>query len=434
MRIALISPAGLITGDGKLNDIFAKHPNIKNYTESLTKAFSSGLLLIGALTPRNIETKLIDENCESIDFSEPFDLVGISAMTQQASRAYEIADRFRSQGATVVFGGIHATTTPEEAIKHFDSVFVGEAEETWPVFLKDFQNNRIAPFYRSKRLADLTKSPMPRYDLLKKDCYRVIWLQTGRGCPHDCEFCAASRIYGLRYRHKSIKQIVDEVTLIHNTWPNAHINFSDDNLFLDRKFSKELFKHLRNLDFRWFAQTDVSVANDEPFLDELREAGCTTLFIGFETVSEKSLSLVNKKSWKLRQLKNYSKAIARIQAKGIGIIGAFIIGFDEDTNEIFDDLADFVIRNNIFIPQIAILTPLPGTRVYERLKEEGRLLNNPWSQFTFTEVNFVPKNMTIDELRSGLYYIYERVYAPDVRRKVLLHFKSIFKKNYCERR
>jgi len=428
MRIALISPAALITGDRKLNDILSKYPNISNYTQSLTRAFSSGLLVIASLTPKNIEIKVIDENYDSIDFTERFDLVGISAMTQQASRAYQIADRFRSQGATVVLGGIHATTTPEEAIKHCDSVFIGEAEKTWPIFLKDFQNNRIAPFYRSNRLADLTKSPIPRYDLLKKDCYRVIWLQTGRGCPHDCEFCAASQIYGLKYRHKSIKQVVGEITLIHNIWPNAHINFSDDNLFLDRNFSKELVKHIRNLNFRWFAQTDVSIANDQMFLNDLREAGCTTLFIGFETISAKSLSSVNKNLWKLRQLKNYPKAIDRIQSKGIGIIGAFIIGFDEDTNETFDELADFIIRNNIFIPQITILTPLPGTRLYERLKEKGRLLNNPWSQFTCTEVNFVPSNMSVDQLSSGLYHIYERVYAPEVRGKVVKHFKNIYKK------
>lgn len=430
MKIALISPAGLITGDKRLNDIFAKYPNMRNYTESLTRAFSSGLLVIAALTPKNVEIKLIDENYDPIDFNERFDLVGISAMTQQASRAYEIADRFRSQGVTVALGGIHATTMPEEAIEHCDSVFIGEAEETWPIFLKDFQDKWIARFYRSNRLVNVKKSPVPRYDLLKTDYYRVIWLQTSRGCPHDCEFCAASRIYGLKYRHKSIKQIVGEVTLIHKLWPNAHINFSDDNLFVNRSFSKELFKQLRNIDFRWFAQTDVSIANDEMFLNDLREAGCTTLFIGFETVSEKSLSLVNKNLWKLRQLDNYSKAIDVIQRKGIGVIGAFIVGFDEDTNETFDELADFIIANNIFVSQIAILTPLPGTRVYERLKEEGRLLDNRWSQFTFTEVNFVPKNMSIDELRNGLYCIYEKVYAPEVRSKVANHFKNIFKKNY----
>lgn len=433
MRIALISPTGLITGDKKLNDIFAKHLNIRNYTESLTRAFSSGLLIIAALTPKNIEIKVIDENYDSVDFNERFDLVGISAMTQQASRAYEIADRFRSLGVTVVLGGIHATTMPQETIEHCDSVFIGEAEQTWPIFLRDFQHKRTARFYKSNKVVDLTKSPVPRYDLLKKKHYRVIWLQTSRGCPHDCEFCGASRIYGFKYRHKSIKQIVEELTLIRQIWPNAHINFADDNLLVDRKFSKELFKHLKDLNFRWFAQTDVSIANNETFLNDLRGAGCTTLFIGFETISENSLKTVNKNLWKLRQLKNYAKAIDRIQSKGIGIIGAFIIGFDKDTNETFDELADFIIRNNIFIPQITILTPLPGTRLYERLKEEGRLLNNPWSQFTCTEVNFVPRNMSIDQLSSGLYHIYERVYAPEVRRKVVKHFKNIYKKLFVNR-
>lgn len=428
MKIGLISPKGLTTGDQRLEQIFKKSGNVQGYIDSLSKAFSSGLLIVAALTPKDIEIKLIDENFDVIDFNEKFDVVALSGMTQQATRAYEIADEFKKRNVKVVMGGIHATVMPKEAKKYCDSVFIGEAEDTWPNFLNDFKINKISEFYKSNKLIDLKKSPLPRYDLLKPENYKVIWMQTSRGCPHDCEFCGASRVYGFKYRHKTIDQIVEEIKVIQNIWPDARINFSDDNLLVDRRYAKQLMYELEKLNIRWFAQSDISIVKEGEFLKLIKSAGCTTLFIGFESVSEESLSLINKNNWKLKQLPNYAKAIEIIQSEGIGIVGAFIIGLDGDTTDAFDELTNFIIENNIFISQIAILTPLPGTRLYERLKKENRLLNKPWTSYTFTEVTYIPKNMTVEELQSNLYKIYEKTYSPEVRLKVLKHFKAIFKK------
>ncbi|MBT3386984.1 MAG: B12-binding domain-containing radical SAM protein [Desulfobacula sp.] len=427
MKIGLISPKGLKTNDNKLDQIFQNTSQDQSYIDSLSGAFGTGLLVISTLTPDHIEIEIIDENFDDIDFNKAYDLIGISVMTHQASRAYEIADEFRSRGITVSIGGIHATVLPEEAKRHCDSVFIGEAEHTWPVFLKDFKNGNVSDFYKSEKPVDMTSLLTPRYDLLKKENYKVIWMQTGRGCPHDCEFCVASNVYGHKYRHKTINQIIDEIKFIHKIWPNARINFADDNFLVNRKFSRELVKHLKKIDLRWFAQTDISIADDKEFIRELKEAGCTTLFIGFESVSKSSLSKINKNSWKLNQLYNYPEAIEKIQAQGIGIVGAFILGLDGDTEETFDELADFILENNIFIPQITVLTPLPGSRLYKRLKKENRLTDIPWSNYTFTEVNYIPKNMTGEDLKNGLHRVYKKVYSKEARLKVLKHFKNIFK-------
>lgn len=428
MKIGLINPKGLKTNDNKLDQIFQNTNHDQSYTDSLSGAFGTGLLVISTLTPDHIEIEIIDENFDVIDFNKGYDLIGISAMTHQASHAYEIADEFRNRGIIVAIGGIHATVLPDEVKSHCDSVFIGEAEHTWPVFLEDFKNDNVSDFYKSEKPVDMASLLTPRYDLLKKENYEVIWMQTGRGCPHDCEFCVASNVYGYKYRHKTLNQIVEEVEFIHKIWPNARINFADDNLFLNRKFSKELVRYLKKIDLRWFAQTDISIADDEDFITELKEAGCTTLFIGFESISESSLSQINKNSWKLKQLNHYPEAIEKIQSKGIGIVGAFIIGLDGDTEETFIDLADFILDNNIFVPQITVLTPLPGSRLYERLKKENRLIDVPWSNYTFTEVNYIPKNMTGEELKNGLYKVYKKVYSKEARLKVLKHFKNIFKK------
>lgn len=427
MKIALISPRGATAIDDRLRSIFQDSRDVQGYIDSLSHAFSSGLLVVAALTPDCHEIRVIDENYDSIDFNEAFDLVGISAMTQQASRAYEIADAFRKRGVMVVMGGIHATVLPQEAKEHCDAVFIGEAEHTWPAFLDDLSKRTMMSFYRGEAAPDMAASPIPRYDLLNRNNYKVIWMQTSRGCPHDCEFCSASRVYGYAYRHKSIAGIMDELNVIKSIWPRGRINFADDNFFVNKKFSKELMRHLKALDLRWFAQTDISVAYDDELLDMLKDAGCTTLLIGFESVSEQSLGSVNRNSWKRKQLSGYSPAIEKIQSKGIGIVGTFIIGFDSDTKETIHTLSEFIIANNIFVPQITILTPLPGSRLYERLTEEKRMLHNPWSHYTFTEINFNPRNISVEDLKNELYNTYEKVYSRDVRLKVLNHFKSIFK-------
>ncbi|MBU1852957.1 MAG: B12-binding domain-containing radical SAM protein [Candidatus Omnitrophica bacterium] len=368
---------------------------------------------------------MIDENIESIDFSKDYDLVALSAITQQAMRAYKIADEFKAKGVKVVMGGIHPTMLPKEAKKHCDTVIVGEAEESWPQFIKDFLKNKIQSFYYSSSPANLESSPLPRYDLLKPGNYKVIWMQATRGCPYDCEFCVASRVFGTKFRHKSIKQVIREIKLVKTIFKNCFIGFGDDNMFIDKRYALELVEKLIPLKIKWVAQTDISIAEDSKLLALLKKGGCHMLFIGFESLSDKSLMSINKMGFKLKRLHKYETYVKKIHSFGIGIVGAFILGFDSDDVSAFKKTADFIIDNHLY-PQITILTPLPGTRLRARLEQENRLLSFDWDNYTFWDANFMPRQISIDELQKGLLGIYRAVY----NKKVLLENDRYFKRIY----
>ncbi|MFH1782631.1 MAG: radical SAM protein [Candidatus Omnitrophota bacterium] len=427
MKIALISPKG---------KFFESYKEYKDVwmgisKDSLYRKFHSGfglaLLTIAALTPKSFKIKLIDENFDSIDFNEKFDLIGLTGMTQQALRAYEIADEFRKRGIRVVIGGIHATVLPEEAKEHVDSVIIGEGEELWPKFLDDFKRGNIKPFYKTSNLTDLSKSPVPRYDLLNPKNYNVVWIQATRGCPHDCDFCAASKIYGFKFRHKKVGQVIEEIKAMLKIWGRGIlVSFTDDNMFVDRKYSVELVEKLIPLKIRWFAQTDVSVARDENFLKLLRKSGCAFLFIGFETLSKEGLTFIDRTNWKVKQLSFYKQAVNAIQSNGMGVFGAFMLGLDSDSLSIFDKVIDFIDENNLYASQITILTPLPGTRLRERLKKEKRLLSKNWDDYTFLKATFTPNLMTAKELEEGLFKVYRGIYNRRMNIKRAKYFKTIY--------
>ncbi len=426
MKIALISPRGQISINPNCVKFWDKTSEIIPYRESFT-GFSSGLLIIASLTPKSWEIDLIDENIESIDFNKTYNIVAISSMTQQATRAYQIAEIFRKKGAKIIIGGIHSTILPEEVKQYADIVVIGEAEEVWPKILKDFLNKDTKPFYRATNLIDLRKSPIPRYDLVKSEKYKVVWIQTSRGCPLDCEFCCAPKIYGRKFRYKGVRQILKELKFILNIWGHKPlISFADDNMFINRRFASEMIKEISDLKIEWFAQTDISIGEDRKFLELLRKSGCRILFIGFESLNYKNLVSISKTAWKAKYLNKYSKIIKKIQGYGIGVMGSFIVGFDEDTTSVFKKIADFIIENNMFAAQITILTPLPGTRLRKRLLEEGRLLHTGWDNYTFSDVNFIPKRMSAQELQNGLLDIYKKIYSPDVRLKKAHYFKRIY--------
>lgn len=429
MKIGLISPKEMIIGDEEFMSLFEGVSKTYMFRPKLSGA-GLGLLIIAALTPPEFEIELIDENSNSIPWENHYDLIGITANTSQATRAYEIADRFRGKGTTVVMGGIHATVFPNEAKEHADSVVVGEAENTWRKLIEDYRHNQLRPFYKENNAIDLSLSPIPRYDLLKKKKNDVIWVQISRGCPHDCEFCAASRVYGRKYRRKDTNQIVQEIELIQNIWDKPQINFADDNMFVDRKYSTLLLNKLATLNIRYFAQSDISIADNEDFLKLVKDSGCNILFIGFETLSQKGLRQINNNNWKARYLRHYEEYIERIQTLGIGVMGAFVIGLDSDDISIFDRIADFIIGNNLYAAQITILTPVPGSRLRDRLLAENRIQNiNDWTKYTFTEVNFIPRNMTVSQLRNGYMSIHRKIYSNEAYTQRMDYFKNIYKRN-----
>lgn len=426
MKIALISPRG---------NILSKNPEFKKFWEGskevqFYKRFWSGvcpgLLVVAALTPKKYKIDFIDENVEEIDFDKGYDLVALTGMTQQAVRAYEIAGEFRKRKTTVVMGGIHATVLPEEAKKHCDSVFVGEAENTWPRFIKDLERNKIEPFYISQGPVDLTKSPIPRYDLLKPEKYHIIWLQTTRGCPFDCEFCTCTKIFGRKFRFKPIKQVIQEVKYIKSIAKENWIGFGDDNMFVNRKYSLEILKKIVPLKIRWMTQTDISVARDNRLLTLLRESGCYILFVGFESLSKQNLRLVDKVGFKIKNLDNYRKYIKKVQSRGIGVMGAFILGFDYDKRDVFKKTIDFIVETNLYAAQVSCLTPFPGTRMRKNLEEQNRVLSNKWDSYTFWDVNFTPNKMSVEQLQHGLLTVYKGIYNKKVFLVKDRYFKNIY--------
>ncbi len=377
-----------------------------------------GLLTAAAMVPQDWEVKYIHSFVDEIDYDEEFDIIAVGGMTRQADDMYKISKNFKQRGVYIVMGGIHATILADEVQEYADTVIVGEAEEIFPRFIDDFVNNKAKPLYHSKSVVDISRSPLPRFDILKKD-YRNYPIQTTRGCPHNCNFCSTTRVYGNKYRHKRVEQVIEEIKFLKSAKHNPFIIFVDNNMFVNKSFSYDLVEKLIPLDIKWQAQTDVSIGKDKDFLKLLYRAGCKELFIGFESVNPENIKDINKSRWKSKRVAQYKAIVKNIQVNGIRIFGAFILGFDKDTREDFDRIKDFVLENKI-LGQFTILTPLPGTELYEEFKKSGRLLKNkPWKYYNFSDCVISHPNFTADELEKAAAQLYSLTYSQEHYARVL---------------
>lgn len=412
-KLALISPKGVdYANDKKLASFLKDDPRMKNI-QRMWSSPNLGLLVLATLTPSNWEIFYIDEYHREIDFDVEYDLVGISCMTQQVERGCEISRQFRSRGITTVIGGIHATVFPEDVQDEFDSVIIGEGELLWPQFIKDWENKSLKKHYREENAGcyDITESPIPRYDLIQDYPYSTITISTSRGCNHDCSFCAASRVYGSVYRRKSNKQIINEIKEIKRYFPDRYILFGDDNIFVSRRDSKELLHQIKGLNIRWAAQTDISIADDQELLQLMAESGCIWVVIGLESISEENLKGVEK--WKGERVHSYRENIQLIQKFGIGVLGAFVFGLDADDQNMMQKTIDFINGCNFYGIHVTTPTPFPGTRFRKEMKEQGRLLDKPWSFYTHWDVIIKPKQMTPEELSECILKIYQNFSSED---------------------
>ncbi len=428
MKIGLIYPSR-----SRKHTYSSSNPELQYFFESnhYVPSFylpSLSLLTIAACTPQAEEIQLIDERTTQIDFEEPFDIVGISIITEQARRGYEIATEFRKRGVFTVLGGIHASVLPDEAKQFCDAVVVGEGEVSWPNLIKDFKQGTLKKFYLNPGQINLEQSPVPKYDLIDIGAYPFIPIQTTRGCPLDCSFCTVSKVYGPKLRNKKTDQVLRELEAILKLSKNRRIVFNDDNMFLNRAKSLELLEALRPLKIRYFTESDISIAEDERLLGLMGKSGCVTVFVGFESLVPKNLGSIQGNKWKLHHLKSYSEACKKIQDHGIQVLGAFILGFDHDRLEVFEDTIKFVLDNNI-LGQFHFMTPFPGTRVRETLIDEKRLAadDDRWDLYSCFDVVFSPKSMTKEELEDGLLNVYRRVYARDAYLKRARHMMETFK-------
>ncbi len=428
MKIGLLALCGVRCRTERIAKLGVTLPGFVKRGKIIASLPSLPLLIIAALTPEDVEVEYVEiPDINQHEVNPDFDLVAISTYSAQIFEAYELADRYRVKGIKVVMGGPHVTLLPDESKPHVDTVVVGEAEPVWGELINDFKEGRLKPYYRAARPYDLSQSPVPRYDFLDRSKHNRITVQTTRGCPHDCEFCAASRILG-PYRKKPVELIVRDIKAIKRGWKNPFIEFADDNTFVDKEWSKKLLSALIPLNIRWFTETDISVARDDELLRLLRPSGCRQLLIGLESVLKENLKGMDRNGWKLKQYDYYLSAIDRIQSHGVSVNGCFILGLDSDDPGIFEKTRDFIEESQLLEAQITFLTPFPGTRLYQRLKREGRLLKDVfWDRCTLFDINFVPKNMTVEQLENGLAWLGSQIYSEAAYNHRIMRYKQIVK-------
>ena len=414
MKLMLINPGKGKNSRGDFWDF-----NFERRILGQSSLFPLSLPTIAGATPEDVEIKIVDENVEEINFDEKVDLVGLGAMTRNINRAYEIADEFRERGVTVAIGGIHASMMPDEASKHADSVVIGEAEYLWPELIKDIKDRNLQNFYRFTSYPDITKIHAPRTDLMKSERYVVNQIQTTRGCPFDCEFCTVKAFSGQQFRLKKIDQVLKEIETLKPYYivkvlgydlklPKT-LFFSDDNIVGNKSFSKKLFKALIPLNLNeWYCQASINVGRDKEMLALMKEAGCHAMVVGIESVNKDSLAGMDKK---INNVDEYFECIDNIHSAGIRVFGSFILGSDSEDDTIFEKTAKFIQDTNIMYSMINILTPHPGTRLFERLEREGRILHKDWEKYDQESVCFKPKNMSAETLYEGRRWVCQEIYS-----------------------
>ncbi len=376
-------------------------------------SYPLALPTIAAMTPDHYDIRLVDEEMEPVPFDEKPDLVGISSMVTNTGRAYEIADRFRERGAAVVMGGPHTTLRYKESLDHADSVVVGEAEGLWEVLLEDFENNRLETMYKAKKRISLGRVPIPRWDLVDTGQVLSLNVQISRGCPNACEFCCVTRMFGSRQRYRDIDNVVEELKAL----PLKQVAFVDDNFTADKDYVRDLMRRMRPMGISWTCLAGVDVSNDRELLRAMADAGCNSILLGFESLNPQSLSEARKSQ---NRIEDYELTIQRIHRSGIHVIGAFVVGFDADTLEAFDQICAFADRNNISYVMLNMLTAFPGTGLYRRMKKQGRLLHVSPELLNGMFPSFRYKNMSEVDIFTRYFDTLERLYAfRDLRRKAL---------------
>jgi radical SAM superfamily enzyme YgiQ (UPF0313 family) len=428
MKLTIIS----VSEPNKYPQIFRKIIHTSNLT----------LTVLAGITPPDITIQLIDE---AVYLKKPnyhklkTDLAALSVRTSCADRAYAISDLLRQRGIKTVLGGIHPTALPDESINHADAVVIGEAESVWQKVCHDFRNDKLKPFYKGENPPDLKNLPIPRRHLLRfpnRALLNFPTIQTGRGCPNNCTFCSVKKVYGGTYRKRPVEDIIQELRLLWTSKPpnskfmiplqDWFLLFLDDNLFANRQYARELLVRLRPFKKKWYSQAPISVAKDKELLKLAKQSGCILLAVGFESVVQESISLVNKT---LNHTLLYHDAVKKIHDAGISVAGSFVLGFDEDDASVFEKTLRFAVESGVDLASFHILTPYPGTPFFNQIIKEDRLLKpyGNWQQFDTQHVVFKPKKMKPEELQEGFNWIWrEFVSLQSIRKRGRLTPNALF--------
>jgi radical SAM superfamily enzyme YgiQ (UPF0313 family) len=423
MKIGFLAMSGLRAHDPRLLELGMTLPGLVERGRVLRSLPSLGLLYLAACTPAGQELRYFEAEADGSEPDELIDcdLVAINTFSAQVFEAYRIADRLRAHSVEVAMGGLHVSVEPDEALAHADYIFIGEGDRSWPAAVAAIEAGTEQRVWNSTDFPPVNERelPTPRYDLLAKEKYSRFPVQTTRGCPWRCDFCASNVMLNQPYRKRPVAHVIRDIERIRELHPHPFIEFADDNTFVDHSWGKELCCALMPLGVKWFTETDISVADDPELLELMAKSRCRQVLIGLESPDQSALAGIELRSnFKYRSANDYISAVRRIQNAGITVNGCFILGLDRQTPEVFQQIFDFAMEVPLYDVQITVLTPFPGTPLYDRLLREGRILEpKRWDLCTLFDVNYQPLNMTVDQLRYGLYWLAERLYSTENLRK-----------------
>lgn len=374
-------------------------PMDSEYKRVLSPSLS--LAIVAGLTPKEHRIVIEDQNVKPIKFDDHPDLVGITVNVDTSRNAYNIAERYRARGVPVILGGIHASACPDECLRFADAVCVGEAEDVWERVIADAASGRLSGRYRSDKPAPTERTPLPRWDLL--DANRYLYtniMAASRGCPFACEFCYNSCEYVHNcHRNRPLQNVLEEIDLM----GTRQVMFVDDNFIGNPKWAMQFCEAAMARGLTWHCAVSANVGRYPALLDAMAASGCRSLFIGFESINKASIAGVGKKQ---NKVDSYEELIAQIHRRGMMINASMVFGFDDDTPAVFEDTLQWLIANRIETMTAHVLTPYPGTVLYERLKREGRIVDHESTHYNTSHAVFEPKQMTRAQLREGYLWIY----------------------------
>ncbi|MCC5850091.1 MAG: cobalamin-dependent protein [Verrucomicrobia bacterium] len=353
----------------------------------------------------NAEIVCVDEGIQEVDPGLEADLVGMTVITGTASRAYELSASFRARGIPVVLGGPHVTLVPDDAQPHADSIVVGYAEDEWPRLLRDFAAGKMKPRYTQDRNLSLANRPLPDRSVLPKSRYLTDDVfEATRSCVHGCEFCVAPSAWGRVPLQKPVEDVVADI----RAKGAKRAIFVDLNLISNRAYAWDLFTALKPLGIQWFGLATTLLCDDIPLLDLCAESGCRGLLMGLESLSRESLRSTHKA---FNNPDDYGVVVQRLHERRISLQGCFVFGLDEDESDVFMKTAEFAVDIGIDLPRFAIVTPFPGTPLYRRFEQEGRILTRNWELYDGQHVVFQPAKLEVDELQQGLETAWKHAYS-----------------------
>ncbi len=364
------------------------------------------LLFLAGLAPEYVQVKVVDEIVEEVDFDTECDLVALTTLTNQAPRAYDIADKFRAKGKKVIMGGIHVSALPDEALQHADSIVTGEADYLWEGIFEDFKNNRLQTVYKCEKFHDLQNLPTPRYDLVDKSKYfaTTMPVQASRGCPFNCDFCTVTKFFGGSYRFRPVDEVIKDV----KATGSKRIFFVDDNIIANRAYAKELFEKLIPLKIRWGGQSTINLGRFPELCKLAAESGCYFLCLGVESINQGSLETISKPQ---NNVEEYYKLLGTIKENGVSVQLSMIVGFDNDDESIFPQTIKFVSDIKPYLVSINVPIPYPGTRFTENLEKQGRILHKDWSKYIRGTVVFKPTLLTSEQLELRAFETFKEIYS-----------------------